>query len=123
MRYLRPVRTGETVITPADIERRLLQLGKEIDQAHDDLAKAEHDYHTAKADLEISLARARLSLEGGTVQDRADKALTACAGAHSALAVAEAVVKAARANAARLRVQVDIARSVGTSVRTSMEVQ
>jgi hypothetical protein len=38
------------------------------------------------------------------------------------MAVAEAVVRAARSNASRIRTQVDIARSVGTSVRTSMEL-
>jgi len=35
---------------------------------------------------------------------------------------AEATVKSARANATRIRTQVDIARSVGTSVRTEYSV-
>jgi hypothetical protein len=35
---------------------------------------------------------------------------------------AEATVKAARANAQRIRTQVDIARSIGTSVRASLEM-
>ena len=38
------------------------------------------------------------------------------------MATAEAIVRAARSNASRIRTQVDIARSVGTSVRTSMEL-
>jgi hypothetical protein len=37
------------------------------------------------------------------------------------MATVEAMVKASRANAARLKTQVDIARSIGTSVRTSMD--
>jgi hypothetical protein len=34
----------------------------------------------------------------------------------------EAVVKATRANMQRIKTQIDIARSVGTSVRSSMEI-
>jgi hypothetical protein len=35
---------------------------------------------------------------------------------------AEAAVKAARANANRIKTQVEIARSIGTSVRTSLDL-
>ena len=38
------------------------------------------------------------------------------------MATAEALVRASRANAQRIRTQVDIARSIGTSVRTSMDI-
>ena len=41
---------------------------------------------------------------------------------HKIVSMDEAIVKANRANVARLRVQVDIARSIGTSVRTGMEI-
>jgi hypothetical protein len=41
---------------------------------------------------------------------------------HMQIAIAEASVKAARANATRIKTQVEIARSIGTSVRTSMDL-
>jgi hypothetical protein len=41
---------------------------------------------------------------------------------HKDLAIAQAKVLASRANTNRLKTQVEIARSVGTSVRTSMDL-
>ena len=41
---------------------------------------------------------------------------------HKDLAIVQAKVLATRANTNRLKMQVDIARSVGTSVRTSMDL-
>jgi len=38
------------------------------------------------------------------------------------LYISEAIVKSARANASRIRTQIEIGRSVGASVRTSMEI-
>jgi len=49
-------------------------------------------------------------------------ALVSAEDLHLQMSIAEAMVRAARSNAARIRTQVDIARSVGTSVRTSMEL-
>jgi hypothetical protein len=56
------------------------------------------------------------------VGDVADKALLEVEQEWFNLQTAEALVKAARGNANRVRTQVDIARSIGTSVRASMEV-
>jgi hypothetical protein len=115
------------VVTPQMIEQRLRDLSKEVDQSHKDLADAEQLYYTTKAKYELALAHGRLSLSGKqetklTVSDKADMALISAEELHMKMAVAEAVVRAARSNASRIRTQVDIARSVGTSVRTSMEL-
>jgi hypothetical protein len=115
------------IVTPAQIEQRLVQLSKEVDAAHGELVDAESKYHTFKADYEIAVARARLKATRGqeiklTVQEREDIATIQCEDELRALAIAEALVKAARGNSNRVRTQVDIARSVGTSVRTSMDV-
>ena len=113
-------------ITPVRIENRLYELSKEIDAVHEQLSKAEMDYHRAKTAFEIAIARARI--ETGTtnqkmrVQDVADTALLQCADEFHSVQVTEAMVKAARANSNRVRTQVDIARSIGTSVRASLEV-
>lgn len=112
------------MVTPQAIENRLAVLSKEIDDAHDYLEKAEHAYHRAKTDYEIEIAhnRMKLSNEKMRVQDVQDCALIACQEQYRALNMAEATVKAARANAMRIRTQVDIARSIGTSVRASLEM-
>ena len=112
------------VVTPQAIENRLATLSREIDEGHAFLEQAEHAYHKAKTQYEIAIATARLSYgaEKMRVQDVNDHALLECREQYRALNEAEAVVKAARANATRIRTQVDIARSIGTSVRASLEI-
>lgn len=113
-------------LTPVQVEQRLVTLSKEIDEAHKDLIASEQVYHTAKASLEISMARSRMSVSHPdfklTSVQRDDQALIENAEQHMNLAIAEAQVKAARANANRIRTQVDIARSISVSVRASMEI-
>jgi len=108
------------------VEKRLIDLSKEIDEAHQDLINAEHQYHTVKAGLEIAMAKSRMQnshpdMKMTSVQ-REDIALIANSTLHMELALAEAQVKASRANANRIRTQVDIARSISVSVRSSMEL-
>lgn len=118
------------VILPAHVDRRLVQLSKELDTAFEALSKSEHEYMDAKTSYEIWGAEARMSIKQSaiergvkmTVQDLDDQALLACRDQLTRLNAAEAAVKAHRANNARLRVQIDIARSVGASVRASMDV-
>jgi hypothetical protein len=119
-----------SVVTPEQVERRLKELSKLIDEAHDELVIAERDYHDRKAQYEIMMARSRMEFaikssptgKNYTVGEREDMALIENWQAHQTIGVQEAIVKASRANVARLRVQVDIARSIGTSVRTGMDV-
>lgn len=103
----------------------MLELSREIDASHEQLSKAEMDYHKAKSAFELSIAEARIvtgrSFVKMRVQDVADTALLQCHKEYETLQITEAIVKAARANAQRVRTQVDIVRSVGTSVRASMD--
>jgi len=114
------------MITPEKVENRLYELSKEIDNAHEDLVKAEKFYHTAKAVFEISIARARINIGMNNLKlrvgDVADKALIECEQEWVDLQTAEALVKSARANSNRVRTQVDIARSIGTSVRSALDI-
>lgn len=114
------------IVTPVKIENKLFELGRDIDAAHEQLSKAEMDYHKAKFAFELAIAEARIvtgrSFVKMRVQDIADTALLQCHKEYQTLQIAEAMVKAARANAQRIRTQVDIVRSIGTSVRASMEV-
>lgn len=113
-------------ITPERVEARLYELSKEIDTAHEELVTAEKNYHDAKSKFEINIAHARLDIGLNNLKlrvgDVADKALTMCESEWYALQRAEALVKAARANSNRVRTQVDIARSIGTSVRAALDI-
>lgn len=118
------------VVTPQQIENRLYQLSKEVDQAHGELVECEMKYHIATAEYEIGLAKSRLELAGRssptgrnyTVGEREDLALIANQEKHLVISVEEAKVKAARANVQRLQTQVKIAQSMSASVRASMEI-
>ena len=114
------------MITPEKVETRLYELSKEIDVAHEELVLAERTYHNAKARFEINIAHSRVTIGLANMKlrvgDVADKALVQCEKEWQDLQVAEALVKGARANAQRVRTQVDIARSIGTSVRASMDI-
>jgi hypothetical protein len=118
------------IITPEKVERRLRELGRELDAAQSDLVLAEDSYAKWKADFEVDVAKARIRIGKNaasdgvkiTVQEKEDKALIECETQYRGLLGSEAVVKATRANMQRIRTQIDIARSVGTSVRSAMEV-
>ena len=118
------------VITPAMIEKRLRELSKEVDDAHTELVRIETAYNDVKANYEIAMAKSRMKYattssptgKNYTVQEREDLALIDNEQLYQDLGLVDAQVKAARANTQRLRIQVEIARSVGTSVRTSMDL-
>lgn len=118
------------VVTPQQIESRLYQLSKEVDEAHRELVACETSYYTAVAQYEIGLARSRLELAGKssptgrnyTVGEREDMALIANEQMHLTVSIEEAKVKASRANVTRLQTQVKIAQSMSASVRASMEI-
>ena len=114
------------MITPVQIEKRLVELSKEIDQAHVDLEEAENEYHQSVAQYEVAMAKSRIKNSQidmkMTAVMREDQALIENETLHNRVALAEAQVKACRANANRLRTQVDITRSVSSSVKASLEL-
>ena len=87
-------------------------------------------YHQKKAEYEVSMARSRMSYaakssptgKNYTIQERDDLAILENENLHFDVNLLEARVKAARNNAARIRVQVDLTRSMSASVRTSMDL-
>ena len=117
---------GGFVITPQQVEARLVALSKELDAAQESLNTAELNYYQTKAKLEVQLAQVRLDIANGekrvTVGEREDLATRICADLLHEHYTAEAVVRSMRANVNRIRTQVDIARSIGTSVRTSIDI-
>lgn len=121
---------SNVLVTPADVEQRLRELGREYDAAHAQLDAAERGYADAKSAWDIQSAKTRLAVvaraaDSGrkiTVQERDDEAMIRCQDEYLAFNTADAIVRIARANTTRLRVQIDIARSVGTSVRAAMDL-
>lgn len=118
------------MVTPVSIENRLVTLSKEVDEAHNDLLEVESHYFSMKAHYEIALAKSRLHFastssptgKNYTVQQIESLALVENETLHLKMSSAEALVKGTRANASRIRTQVDIARSIGTSVRASLDL-
>lgn len=118
------------IVSPAAVERRLIALSKELDEATEALMDQERVYFVCKAALEVKLAERRyrtaqrMADKGvkATVQEKEDMALLECREEIMAAATAEGNVRAFRANVARVKTQIDVARSVGTSVRAAMEL-
>ena len=112
--------------TPAEVEARLIALSKEIDEAHIDLIEAENEFHIATAQYEVAMAKSRIKNSHidmkMTAPVREAQCLIDNELLHNRVALAEAQVKASRANSSRLRVQVDITRSVSSSIKASMEL-
>lgn len=106
--------------TPAMVERRLYELGNELDSATATIQQAETDYLVAKTAYELAFAKAYLSVDGKNMREREARALIACEDERQALVNAEALVKAHRENAKRLYTHVDIARSVSVIVRAGI---
>ena len=113
------------IITPESAEKQMVYLGVQVDNAHSDLEQAEYEFQEAKAAYEIRIAEIRLGYADSerkmTAQEREDNAVIGAKEELHRLRFAEAMVRSARANSDRLSTQVDIARSVGTSVRASLE--
>ena len=118
------------VVTPAQVEQKLIQLSRELDEAHEQLEASEYRSVKAETDYEIGIAEQRMrigqrALEAGrkvTVQEKEDEALVFCADLYTENNFAGASVRVARANARRLSIQIDITRSVGTAVRAALDL-
>ena len=116
-------------LTPMAVERRLRELTTELAEATKQYVEAEHTYAKAKPAYEIVAARWRMSIrknaaENGvriTIQEVEDEALLRCATEYTELYAAEATIKALKANIQRINAQIDVGRSLGVSVRKSME--
>ena len=119
------------ILTPTEIEQQLRALSRRIGEAQQENAAVEMSYSTSKAELEIAMATSRLkyadmskpSGKNFTVDERDDHATVENMLLIRAVAVEEAKVKASRGRINQLNTQADIARSVSTSVRTSMTLE
>lgn len=111
-------------VTPRSIEQRLIELEGAIDHAYEYMAKMEIAYQDAKTAYELGMARSRtLPRESKTTaQEREDDALLANQTEYEEMMAAYGILKGARGNLERLRVQVDITRSLGATLRAALEM-
>ena len=113
-------------LTPQQVEKRLFELSKEMDEAHEALVQTENDYAVTQSTYEIAMAKSRMRNSHPdmkmTVGMRDDQALIDNADLHQQVAILEASVKANRANVNRIRTQVDIARSISSSIKATLEL-
>lgn len=111
-------------VTPQSIENRLIQLEGAIDYAYDYAAKQEISYQDAKTAYELAMAASRTTPTESKrgVQEKEDYALLENRSEYEEMMAALGLVKAARGNLERLRIQVDITRSLGATLRSAMEM-
>jgi hypothetical protein len=117
------------VLTPMDVELVLRQVSKDLTAAQTENAEIEMSYSTNKAELEIAMAKSRLSLAnqskpGGknyTVDERSDHATVENEELVRTVAIDEARVKASRGRINMLITKADIGRSLSSSVKASMK--
>src|SRR5213592_1086005 len=113
-------------ITPMEVEKRLLELTDELDEAQDLLARAEIDFAEAEYRNRQALAEARLRIGNEerrtTDAQRKDEATVLCKRQDWDFVMADAKVRIARSTVFAIRTKIDVARSLGTSVRSAMDV-
>ena len=110
-------------ITPMEVEKRLLELVDELEEAQDMLAKAEMEFAEAEYQNRQALAQARLRIGNEerrtTDAQRKDEATVFCKSEDWAFVMADARVRIARSTVFAIRSKIEVARSLGTSVRSS----
>jgi hypothetical protein len=113
-------------ITPQMIETRLYDLSKELDEAHKELVDEELILVQTTQAYEVAMARSRMGNSHPdmkmTTQMREDFATIENEQLAMQAGIAEAKVKALRANVARIKTQVDIARSISASIKATLEL-
>lgn len=104
-------------LTPTVVEQRLAELSKALDDAVKNLAVLDETWVRAKHAYELAYARAYLTAEGKTVDDRKANALPVVADLLFTQELAEAVLRAAKEQVRTLRTQIDVGRSLGAGLR------
>lgn len=100
-----------------DVIKRLSELSRLLDVATDDIAKVDDGAVKAKAAYEVAFARSFLSAEG-SMDQRKQLAILACADEKFAMEIAEAQVRAVKERINTLRSQISIGQSVSAAIRT-----
>lgn len=110
----------QIIATPAMVEARLYELGRELDHAVAEVKHAEAAYLRAKTAYDLAYARAYLTADGKNATSRDAHTLLQCRAEKDALTEAEVLVRALKENTRRIYTHVDIARSVSVIVRAGI---
>ena len=108
-------------VTPSAVAANLAHLGRELAALTDGLGDLEHRSVEKREDYVLAHAKAFLRAEG-TVDVRKCQALVDTHDERLAAETAEALVRQRRAQIATLKVRVDIGRSVGSIVKSEIEL-
>lgn len=108
-------------VTPMQVEARLRQLGRELDDAVKPLNEADAEYQEAKTAFEMAYARAAVGADGRNAEERKAAAALATEEEKWRLTLTEVKVSTMKRNIQRLERHVEIARSVGRLVMASMD--
>ena len=112
-------------LTPVDIEVKLHNLSADLDSVYGELKDAEYQYYTSKAAMEIGMAQAFLDIDMTkkvTVAEKDALVRERSADLIRDHAIANALVNASRKNFDRIKTQIEITRSQGSIIKTSMEM-
>lgn len=118
--------TNNRPLTPYDVERRLIALSAKLEQATNHLIEMEELYSAENSAYELACARNRLALAGGaeklTVQEKEARTLIECEEERIRRDYADAQLKAAKAVLKQIYTDIDVWRSVGSSVRAAVDI-
>lgn len=119
-----PQQSGDTATgwhppTQLDVVRYLGAYSRALDGATKEAAALGEEYAEARKAHRLAYAHAFLC-ETGTVKDREQKAILACADEQFRMEVTEQRLKAARERIRTLETQIDTGRSLGAAIRAEM---
>jgi phage shock protein A len=99
-----------------EVIKRLSELSRMLDAATEDIAKSDDFAVKAKASYEVAFAKSFLSAEG-SMDQRKQIAIMACADEKFAMEIAEAQVRAVKERINTLRSQISIGQSLSAAIR------
>lgn len=108
-------------ITPSDIAGRLLNLAYDLSALVGQIDVAEREAVHAREDYTLSLSRAFLAATG-PMDVRKHESIAATHTERLAAELAEAIVRGLRRQIDSCKVRIDVGRSVGTTVRSEMNL-
>ena len=118
------------VAQPQDVERRFVFLSRAVTEAQQEIETAENNYFTSKGAYEVAMAHSRIyygqqQRDDGkpyTETQKEDYALRDNEQLFTSFLVAEAAVRVVRAKVKAVEQQVELTRSMGTSVRSAIAI-
>lgn len=117
---------SDRILTPAEVEQMMVSLSTELESLTEQMENDEQDLYAKEGAFEISRARVLEALSRDGVRRNAATVdamvLLECKREWEEMREAKRVCEADRRQIARVKYQIDVARSLNASVRSSMEI-